>query len=89
MKKIFTIAKYKKIKIIEYSAHALGSRYISGERVGSCKYSDATVFSFHPVKIIAGGEGGAVTTNSKIIYNKLLEYRSHGIIKDIKESFKK
>ena len=56
--------------------------------MGSCKYSDATVFSFHPVKIIAGGEGGAITTNSKIIYNKLLEYRSHGIIKDIKESFK-
>ena len=88
MKKIFTIAKSKKIKIIEDSAHALGARYISGERVGSCKYSDATVFSFHPVKIIAGGEGGAITTNSKIIYNKLLEYRSHGIIKDIKESFK-
>ena len=54
--------------------------------MGSCKYSDATVFSFHPVKIIAGGEGGADTTNSKTIYNKLLEYRNHGIIKDIRES---
>ena len=52
-----------------------------------CKYSDVAVFSFHPVKILAGGEGGLVTTNSKNIYYKLLEYRSHGIIKNMNEPF--
>lgn len=49
--------------------------------VGSCKYSDATVFSFHPVKSIACGEGGLVTTNNKKIYKNLLRLRSHGINK--------
>ena len=88
MKKISSIAKSNNLRIIEDAAHAFGARYFSGERVGSCKYSDITVFSFHPVKIIAGGEGGAITTNSKKIYTKLLEYRSHGITKDINESFK-
>ncbi len=88
MKSIYSIARKNNIKIIEDAAHAFGSKYISGERVGSCKYSDMAVFSFHPVKIIAGGEAGVVTTNSKDMYIKLLEYRSHGIIKDDKESFK-
>ncbi|OUU51683.1 MAG: UDP-4-amino-4,6-dideoxy-N-acetyl-beta-L-altrosamine transaminase [Pelagibacteraceae bacterium TMED65] len=88
MKQIHSIAKKKKIKIIEDAAHAFGSKYLSGEKVGCCKYSDIAVFSFHPVKIIAGGEAGVVTTNSKDLYIKLLEYRSHGIIKDVKENFK-
>lgn len=88
MKSIYSLAKKNNIKIIEDAAHAFGSRYLSGERVGSCKYSDIAVFSFHPVKIVAGGEGGVVTTNSKKTYIKLLEYRSHGIIKADNESFK-
>ena len=49
--------------------------------VGSCKYSDITVFSFHPVKTLTTGEGGVVTTNSKKIYERLLRLRSHGIKK--------
>ena len=49
--------------------------------VGSCKYSDITVFSFHPVKTLTTGEGGVVTTNSKKIYERLLRLRSHGIEK--------
>jgi UDP-4-amino-4,6-dideoxy-N-acetyl-beta-L-altrosamine transaminase len=87
MKKINSIAKKNKIKIIEDAAHAMGATYITGEKVGSCQYSDLTVFSFHPVKIIAGGEGGVVTTNSKKLYYKLLEYRSHGINKNLNEPF--
>ena len=87
MKKIKDITRNKKIKIIEDAAHALGAKYLSGEKVGSCKYSDLTVFSFHPVKIIAGGEGGVVTTNSKNLYLRLLEYRSHGINKNDSDPF--
>lgn len=67
--------------IIEDAAHAFGAKYECGSMVGSCKYSDIAVFSFHPVKIIAGGEGGAITTNSYKIYKDLLELRSHGIDK--------
>lgn len=81
MKKIYQIAKKKNINVVEDGAHALGASYLTGEKVGSCKYSDICVFSFHPVKIIAGGEGGMITTNSKEIYIKLLELRSHGINK--------
>lgn len=68
----------KKIYIIEDAAHAIGSEY-KGSKVGSCKYSDMTVFSFHPVKTITTGEGGAVTTNDEELYNKLKAYRSHGM----------
>lgn len=73
--------KNHKIYIIEDAAHAIGSDY-KDSKVGSCKYSDMCVFSFHPVKTITTGEGGAVTTNDKNLYEKLLAYRSHGIHKD-------
>lgn len=79
MKKIKKIFSDK--KIIEDAAHAFGAKYECGSMVGSCKYSDMAVFSFHPVKIIAGGEGGVITTNSYKIYKDLLELRSHGIDK--------
>ena len=79
MKKIKS--KNKNQIIIEDAAHALGARYEDGSKVGSCKYSDATVFSFHPVKPITAGEGGVVTTNSFTLYKKLLRLRSHGINK--------
>jgi len=82
MKAISKICKGKKVYIIEDAAHALGGNYESGERIGSCKYSDITVFSFHPVKSITTGEGGMITTNSEEIYNKLLKLRSHGIQKN-------
>jgi UDP-4-amino-4,6-dideoxy-N-acetyl-beta-L-altrosamine transaminase len=79
MKEINKIAKVHKIKVVEDAAHAIGALYECGSKVGSCKYSDATVFSFHPVKIIASGEGGVVTTNDYKLYLKLLSLRTHGI----------
>ena len=79
MKRIHELCKENNINIIEDAAHALGANYSSGEKVGSCTYSDMTVFSFHPVKSITTGEGGMVTTNDEELYNKLLKLRTHGI----------
>ena len=79
MKRIHEACKEKNISIIEDAAHALGATYDSGEKVGSCTYSDMTVFSFHPVKSITTGEGGMITTNDKKLYDKLLKLRTHGI----------
>ncbi len=78
------LIKKKNIYIVEDAAHALGARYADGEKVGCCKYSDMTVFSFHPVKLIAAGEGGVITTNNKILYEKLLALRTHGIVQNLK-----
>ena len=80
-KTLFNLAKRKNIYVIEDAAHSFGARYEDGNMVGSCKYSDITVFSFHPVKTLTTGEGGVVTTNSKKIYERLLRLRSHGIEK--------
>jgi UDP-4-amino-4,6-dideoxy-N-acetyl-beta-L-altrosamine transaminase len=66
----------KGIILIEDGAHSIGTKY-KGRPVGSI--ADLTTFSFHPVKTVTGGEGGAVLTNSKDLYEKLLLYRSHGI----------
>ena len=79
MKRIHELCKENKINIIEDAAHALGANYSSGEKVGSCTYSDMTVFSFHPVKSITTGEGGMITTNNEKLYDKLLKLRTHGI----------
>ena len=81
MEKIYEIAEKNNLSIIEDAAHAIGSNY-KDTKVGSCKYSDMTVFSFHPVKTITTGEGGAITTNSENLYKKLLALRSHGMHKD-------
>lgn len=67
--------------VIEDAAHALGASYADGRKVGSCASSLMTVFSFHPVKAIAAGEGGIVTTNDNGTYRRLLRLRSHGINK--------
>lgn len=67
--------------VIEDAAHALGATYADGRRVGSCAYSLMTIFSFHPVKAIAAGEGGMITTNDERTYRRLLRLRSHGINK--------
>jgi len=67
--------------VIEDAAHALGAQYPDGRRVGCCAHSLMTMFSFHPVKAIAAGEGGMITTNDEQIYRKLLRLRSHGINK--------
>lgn len=81
MKKIKSLSIKYNFSIIEDCAHALGGMYDVKNKIGSCKYSDISVFSFHPVKTITTGEGGMITTNSKKIYKKLLRYRSHGINK--------
>ncbi len=78
MKRIRDIAVKHKLTVIEDACHALGSKYL-GTKVGDCKYSDMSVFSFHPVKHITTGEGGMITTNSKKLYEKLILLRSHGI----------
>ena len=85
MRTIDQLAKRYGIKIIEDASHAIGGKY-ENYPVGSCMYSDITVFSFHPVKIITTGEGGMATTKSKEYANKMLLLRSHGIEKD-KERF--
>lgn len=68
----------RKIYIIEDASHALGSLY-KNTRTGSCAFSDMTVMSFHPVKHITTGEGGAVLTNDSALYKRLKRFRSHGI----------
>ncbi|ADI37720.1 uncharacterized protein MJ1066 [Waddlia chondrophila 2032/99] len=67
--------------VIEDAAHALGSSYPDGSKVGCCAYSAMTVFSFHPVKAITTGEGGMVTTNDFECYQALKQYRNNGIVK--------
>lgn len=81
MPAIRDVAAAHRAMVIEDASHALGAIYGDGSRVGNCRYADMTVFSFHPVKIIAAGEGGMVTTNSDELYRKLLRLRSHGINK--------
>lgn len=82
MVKIKAIADRNRLHVIEDAAHAIGSRYEDGSMVGNCRYSDMTIFSFHPVKTITTGEGGAITTNDKNLYEKLVLLRSHGITKE-------
>lgn len=81
MEKIWRLAKKYKLKVIEDASHALGAKY-KGSQIGSCKYSDMAVFSFHPVKPITTGEGGAILTNNKKYYEKIISLRNHGIHKD-------
>jgi UDP-4-amino-4,6-dideoxy-N-acetyl-beta-L-altrosamine transaminase len=66
------------IKILEDCAHSIGAIF-DGIKAGSCANSDCSIFSFHPVKHITTGEGGAITTNSKELYEKLLFLRGHGM----------
>ena len=85
---IYKLSKKYKFKIIEDASHSLGAKY-KNEQVGSCKWSDITVFSFHPVKIITTFEGGAALTNSIKIYKNLKLFSNHGITKNFKDfSFK-
>jgi UDP-4-amino-4,6-dideoxy-N-acetyl-beta-L-altrosamine transaminase len=83
LEEIREIANKYNMVVIEDAAHALGAKY-KDSKIGSCRYSDMTIFSFHPVKAITTGEGGAVLTNKKVLYEKLLILRNHGITKDRK-----
>nr|WP_255571996.1 UDP-4-amino-4,6-dideoxy-N-acetyl-beta-L-altrosamine transaminase [Anoxybacillus sp. ST70] len=82
--RILEIARKHSLVVIEDAAHALGATY-KGRKIGSI--SDMTMFSFHPVKHITSGEGGVITTNNEEYYEKLLQFRSHGITRD-KEKLK-
>jgi UDP-4-amino-4,6-dideoxy-N-acetyl-beta-L-altrosamine transaminase len=79
------IAEKHHLFIIEDAAHAIGSNYADGKPIGCCHKSDMTVFSFHPVKTITSGEGGAITTNNEVFYKRLLKLRTVGITKDEQE----
>ena len=77
-KKLKYLKEKYKIKILEDCSHSLGA-FEEDIKAGSCKYSDISTFSFHPVKNITTGEGGAITTNSKEYYEKLLLLINHGM----------
>jgi UDP-4-amino-4,6-dideoxy-N-acetyl-beta-L-altrosamine transaminase len=81
MVKIKSLADKYGFKIIEDASHAIGGSY-KGKKIGSCQYSDITVFSFHPVKIITTGEGGVALTNQRDLHDKLQILRTHGITRD-------
>lgn len=80
-KEIWKLSKEFNFKIIEDASHSLGSKHY-GEKTGSCKWSNITVFSFYPTKIITTGEGGAATTNDKNLAEKMKMYRTNGITKN-------
>jgi UDP-4-amino-4,6-dideoxy-N-acetyl-beta-L-altrosamine transaminase len=81
MKAIYELSRFYGFSIIEDASHAIGGKYKDGV-IGECKYSDITVFSFHPVKIITTGEGGMALTSSEKIAKKLELFRSHGITRN-------
>jgi UDP-4-amino-4,6-dideoxy-N-acetyl-beta-L-altrosamine transaminase len=78
MQEIKTLSEQYGFKIIEDGSHAIGGTY-QDLPVGNCKYSDITVFSFHPVKIITTGEGGMALTNNADLANRMRQHRSHGV----------
>jgi UDP-4-amino-4,6-dideoxy-N-acetyl-beta-L-altrosamine transaminase len=84
MSGIHALAQQYGFKIIEDASHAIGGRY-AGEPIGNCQYSDITVFSFHPVKIITTGEGGMALTNDSYLARQIARLRSHGITRVIDE----
>lgn len=81
MKDIWNLSQKYGFKVIEDASHAFGAKF-ENEPVGSCKYSDITVFSFHPVKIMTTCEGGVCTTNDKRLFEKIYLLRSHGIVRN-------
>jgi len=84
MKAIHALSMRYGFKIIEDASHAIGGRYL-GEPIGNCRYSDITVFSFHPVKIITTAEGGMATTRDDALAKRMRLLRSHGVTRDQNE----
>lgn len=90
MEPVQRLAKKHNLFVVEDACHALGAKYkqslpsgeVRNSVIGDCKYSDMTVMSFHPVKHITTGEGGAVLTNNKNYYEKLKIFRTHGITRE-------
>ena len=81
MKRIHVLSKEYGFKIIEDASHAIGGKYLN-KPIGNCQYSDITVLSFHPVKIVTTAEGGLATTNNKQLARCMQLLRSHGITRD-------
>lgn len=81
MEEIYNLGRKYNFTIIEDACHAIGGSY-KGIKIGACRFSDMTVFSFHPVKLITTGEGGMILTNRKDLYEKLILLRTHGITRD-------
>ncbi len=81
MQAIRKLADKYGFKIIEDASHAIGGKYL-GHSVGSCEFSDITVFSFHPVKIITTAEGGVATTNDETLAKTMQRLRSHGVTRE-------
>ena len=81
--RIFNLSRKYGFKIIEDASHSFGGSR-KNEPIGSCKWADMTISSFHPVKIITTGEGGVACTNSKLLFERLKIYRNNGIVRDYK-----
>ena len=84
MERIHALSKEYGFKVIEDASHAIGGKY-KGEPIGSCKFSDITVFSFHPVKIVTTAEGGMALTNESALARRLELFRSHGVTREASE----
>ena len=83
MEEIYILSKTYGFEIVEDASHCFGAEY-KKQKVGNCRYSSVTVFSFHPVKMITTGEGGIATTNNPKLAQEMIKLRSHGITKDEK-----
>jgi UDP-4-amino-4,6-dideoxy-N-acetyl-beta-L-altrosamine transaminase len=81
MRRIHLLSQEYGFNIIEDASHAIGGKYL-GDPIGCCQYSDISVFSFHPVKIITTAEGGLATTNNEKLFKSMQLYRSHGVTRD-------
>lgn len=82
-KQVKEIAEENDLCVLEDGCHAIGAEF-NNQKIGSCEFTDLTVFSFHPVKHITTGEGGMITTNNEELYEKICILRTHGITKDQK-----
>lgn len=81
MEAIAQLSQKYGFKVIEDASHAIGAQY-QGKPVGNCQFSDMTIFSFHPVKVMTTGEGGAILTNDPETYDRLIRFRTHGITRN-------